>query len=86
MVLEMMEFLRKVNCVDFEQFVRIIEEDMSLDVFGLPQHRQDYFMGKFKAMGKNLFHGLCELDNNNLIKLWEALKVPQSVDFIKKGE
>ena len=82
-VLEMMEFLRKVNCTDFENFVRILEENETLDVFSLPQHRQNYFMGKFEALKENLFKGLCELDDPNLIRLWDALKEPQSVDFIR---
>jgi hypothetical protein len=65
---EAIEVLKVIYCMGFNEFARALNVDLS------DEFREEYWLNKFEALRKNMFVGLCDLDNEKQNLLWDYAK------------
>jgi hypothetical protein len=65
---EAMKVLKVIYCMDFREFAKALNVEVS-DEFS-----EEYWLNKFQGLRKNLFVGLCELDDEKQNLLWDYAK------------
>jgi hypothetical protein len=63
-----MMVLKVIYCMDFREFAKALNVDF------LDESSEEYWLNKFQSLRKNLFVGICELDNEKQNLIWDYAK------------